>query len=68
MRDKFTEVVDYFGSKGALSKALGVSPAAVSRWVRKKSFPPARAIDIELLTDGKFIATDLVNKGAKDDD
>ena len=53
------EVFDFFGNQRRLSEALGVSEAAVSQWVRDGKFPPARAIQIEALSDGRFSAIDL---------
>lgn len=50
-------VVSYFGSRGKLAKALGVTPPAISRW--KEFIPDRRAYQIEVLTEGKFKAEQL---------
>ncbi len=47
------QVVQHFGSKTALAKALGIEPQAIYQW---KSVPPRRALEIEKLTDGLFQA------------
>lgn len=53
------DVIEYFGGKSALARVMGVDKAAVSQWVRY-GLPPARAIEIEKLTDGKIKAVDIV--------
>lgn len=60
-------VIEHFGGHTRLAHALGVSTQAVSQWVASGRIPPARAIDIERLTDGKFRALDI-SKGSKDDE
>jgi DNA-binding transcriptional regulator YdaS (Cro superfamily) len=57
--NKVKEVVEYFGSKGKLARVLDVTPAAISKWGRY--MPKGRAYEIEVITDGKFKAKDLVN-------
>ena len=54
------DVIEYFGNQAELAKALRVDPAAVSQWVANEHIPPRRAIEIEMLTDGKFKAIDLI--------
>ncbi len=53
------EVVDWFGSKANLARALGVHRAAVSHWGSRGWLPPKRAVQIEMLSGGKFKAVDL---------
>lgn len=53
------DVFDFFGNQQGLAEALGVSASAVSQWVRDGKFPPARAIQIEELSAGKFSAINL---------
>ena len=61
------EIIDHFGGKARLAEALGVERSAVSLWLRY-GLPPARAIEIERLTDSKFRASDIVGlKGEADD-
>lgn len=55
-------LVSYYGSKNKLAKALGISLPAVSRW--KDTIPESRAYQIEVITNGKFKATDLTRKEA----
>ena len=43
-----------------MAKALKVNPAAVSQWIDNGYIPPRRAIEIEILTNGKFKAVDLL--------
>lgn len=57
-------IIQHFGSKAELARLLDVDRAAVAQWCRF-GLPPARAIEIETITNGKFKATDIV--GAKDD-
>jgi len=52
-------VVAYFGNQSAMARALGVSRASVSSWVITGTVPPARAIQIEKVTEGEFKATEL---------
>ena len=53
------DVFDFFGSQRRLAEAVGVSEAAVSQWARDGKFPPARAIQIEILSEGRFSAIAL---------
>jgi transcriptional repressor of cell division inhibition gene dicB len=47
-------VVDFYGSKAAIARALGITPVAVSRWQR--DIPPLRQLQIQSLTGGKIKA------------
>jgi len=58
------EVIAHFGSKLELSRALRVSPSAVTYWVRRGGFPARRAIEIELMTHGRFKAVDITKQKA----
>mgnify|MGYP003646014192 CR=1 FL=1 len=57
------EVVVYFGNQAEMARRLKVAPAAVSQWI-VSGIPPRRAIQIEIFTNGKFKAVDLI-KGYK---
>ena len=60
------EIIQYFGSKAELARALGVDAAAVSYWLRE-GLPPARAIEIEQITDREFLAIEIVGlRGDRD--
>ena len=54
------EVIEYFGSQKELAERLGVSEAAVSFFVNRDGFPAFRAIQIEIMSDGRFKAIDLI--------
>lgn len=52
-------LVKHFTTQAALAKAVGVTPSAISQWVRRGTIPAEHAITIERVTDGKFRAVDL---------
>ncbi|MFA7174487.1 MAG: Cro/CI family transcriptional regulator [Kiritimatiellia bacterium] len=58
-------VVEYFGGVAETARLLGVSQPAVSQWLKHNRIPPARAVQIEVLTKGKFKAADIL-QGGKD--
>jgi len=60
------EIIEHFGNQYRLAKALDVERAAVNAWVRTGVIPPRRAIEIEVLTNGKFKAVDIL--GASNDE
>ena len=61
------EILEYFGGPYKLSKALKVKPPAVSQWFHN-GIPAARAVQIEVLTGGKFKAVDILREcGYRDD-
>ena len=59
-------IVDDLGGVAETARNLGVSQPAVSQWLRRDYVPPARAVQIEILTKGKFKAADIL-QGGKDD-
>lgn len=62
MNKTISEVVDWFGSQANMARALGVDRAAVSGWVKAGALPPARAIQVEQQSGGRFRAVDLIEK------
>jgi adenylosuccinate lyase len=60
------EIIKHFGTQYRLAKVLKVERAAVNAWVKSGVIPPKRAIEIEVLTNGKFKAVDIT--GALKDD
>lgn len=46
------QVIEFFGSKAAIAKALGCSPAAVTMWGDEP--PRSRQWQIQVLTKGKL--------------
>jgi len=55
----FMDLIKHFGTQGKLARAVGVTPSAISQWVRRNKIPADHAIAIERKTDGKFRAVDL---------
>lgn len=62
MKSKIEELVEHFGGQYRLAGALNVSSAAVHYWIRDGALPPFRAIQIEQITNGEFLAVDLIAK------
>ena len=56
----FEDLFNHFGSQNKMAGKLNVTTQAISQWVRDGKVPPARAIEIECLTQGKFKAVNLV--------
>ena len=57
--EKITMLVEHFGSKAELARALGIERQNLTQWV-DKGIPPIQAVKIEMITNGKFKAVDLV--------
>jgi DNA-binding transcriptional regulator YdaS (Cro superfamily) len=55
----FQAAVKFFGSQGAMAKALGIEPMTVSQW-KVRGLPPARAAEIERLTSGEITRAELL--------
>lgn len=53
------QIIEFFGSKAALARALGVEKPSVSHWL-ENGLPARRAIEIERLTEGKIKAVDIM--------
>ena len=60
------EAIRWAGGKLALARALGVTHAAVSQWLREGGLPPARAIQVERMTGGALRAVNLVAEVVKE--
>ena len=58
---KTNYAVEYFGSKVALARALGIHKAAVSQW--GDTIPQGRAYQIEVLTGGALKADPAAPSG-----
>jgi DNA-binding transcriptional regulator YdaS (Cro superfamily) len=56
----FAELIGHFETQAKMARALGVSPSAVSQWIRRGKLPAEHAIAIEITTQGQFKAVDLV--------
>jgi len=54
------DVVEWYGSQANMARAMGVTPVSVSLWMRDGYMPPARAIELEVKSGGKFKAVDLI--------
>jgi len=54
------ELIKHFETQAKMANALGLSPSAVSQWIRRGKLPAEHAIAIEMATQGKFKAVDLV--------
>lgn len=66
-KEEFQKVIEHFGSKAELARALGVHRVNVTQWEINGYFPPKRAIQIEKLTGGKFLAFGLVGEDIQND-
>lgn len=54
----FADIVRWFGGRAKMARRLGVSRSAVSQWAIE-GIPPARAIQIEKVTNGRFKAVEM---------
>jgi DNA-binding transcriptional regulator YdaS (Cro superfamily) len=52
------KIVDWYGSKAAVARALGISAVAVTRW--KDEVPPLRQLQLERMTKGALRADDSI--------
>ena len=51
-----SHAINYFGNKVKLAKAVGVSPASITRWGEK--VPKLRAYQLQVITNGALQADD----------
>ena len=56
----FEELLAHFETQAEIARQLGVTRSAVSHWFRRDAVPAEQAIQIEIVTDGKIRAVDLV--------
>ena len=56
----FEELLEHFDTQSEIARQLGVTRSAVSHWFRREAIPAEQAIQIEIVTDGKIRAVDLV--------
>ncbi len=61
-----TEILlSVFESEAEIARVLDVTPQYVNAWIKRGYTPPAYAIRLEELTDGKIKAKDLVKPHKK---
>lgn len=53
------KLVEHFGSKSELARQLGIERQNIAYWI-KEGVPAIQAVKIEMMTNGKFKAIDLV--------
>lgn len=56
----FKDAIAYFGSQSKLALAFGVDRSCVSQWIKTNHLPADRALQIEELSGGRFIAIELL--------
>lgn len=61
------KVIDWFGGRAQMAKALGVSRVAITQWAKGAGIPPRRAIQIEVISRGELKAADII-RGGQDDE
>lgn len=59
----YDRVVDHFGGVEGLAVELGITDKAIYLW--RGRIPRGRTFEIESITKGKFVATDLINDGKR---
>lgn len=58
MNNEMKKLVDYFGNKSKVGRAVGVTHQAIIKWGKTK-VPSDRAIQIEQITKGEITVRDL---------
>ena len=61
------KIIDWFGGRAQMAKALGVSRVAITQWAQAGTMPPKRAIQVEALTGGELKALDIIEGGQNDE-
>jgi len=54
------ELIEFFGSQKDMADRMGLSESAVSQYLNTLGFPAFRSIQIEIMSDGKFKASDIL--------
>ena len=60
-------IIEHFGGVAETARLLGVSQPAVSQWLKHNGIPPARAVQIEVISKGKFKAAEILHGGDGDE-
>lgn len=63
--DILNDITEHFGTQRELARCLGITPGAISLWRTDGKIPPSAALDIEILTCGKFTALAIHKAGIK---
>lgn len=61
------KIIKHFGGLRATARALHVAHPSVVIWQRNGIVPPRRAIEIEIITKGKFRAIDIYRSNRGDE-
>jgi len=56
----FDELIAYFGTQEGLANFLGIDRISVTLWKVRGVIPPGRAYEIEVKTEGRFKAKDII--------
>jgi hypothetical protein len=56
----FNDVIAHFGSQSKLALVFGVHRSCITQWIKANHLPAERALQIEELSNGKFIAIELL--------
>lgn len=56
----FKDVIAHFGSQSKLALAFGVDRSCITQWIKANHLPADRALQIEELSNGRFIAIELL--------
>lgn len=59
VQDKIKSLVAHFGSKSEICRQLGIERQNITQWERC-GIPPIQAVKLEMITNGKFKAVDLL--------
>jgi DNA-binding transcriptional regulator YdaS (Cro superfamily) len=62
-KELFDEIILHFQTRSKLARLLGVDRSALTNWYKSRIIPPARAIQIEIISDGAFLARDIAGVG-----